>query len=108
MRWLGKMKYASKELNKVLAEWQDKADAIKLNSYQFALRFLTPLDVKDGELAVAIGAAAYSIITEQWFTSEWHDKLTETCEEGYEAGFMVRGIIEKYREEFNVDLKFAA
>ena len=108
MRWLGKMKYASSKLDEVLSEWKDNSSVIKSVSYQFALRFLAPLDVKNDELAVAIGAAAYSIITEQWFNNEWHDKLNETCEEGYEAGFIVREIIEKYRKEFNVNLKFAA
>jgi hypothetical protein len=105
-RFLGKLNYSSKKLDAVLSEWQQYSEVVKLNTYHFALRFLSPLDVKNDELSVAIGAAAYSIITGQWFDNSWHDKLTETCSEGYEAGFIVRDIVNDYRERYSKTLLF--
>lgn len=93
------MKFAEKEIQAILAEWGDKKEVVKLMSYHFALRNFASLNTKNDELSVAIGAAAYSILTDQWFDNEWHDKLIATCEEGYEAGFFVRGILYHYYEK---------
>lgn len=95
-RWLGKYAFAKKELDAILAEWSDKSELVSLMSYKFALRTFSSLNTKNEILAVSIGAAAYSILTGKWFNNEWHDKLTETCEEGYEAGFAVRDIVAEY------------
>lgn len=62
-------------------------------SFRFWLRLAAPLNTKNDELSVAVAAACHSILTGAWFDSAYHDRLTETCEEGYEAGFMVRDII---------------
>ena len=95
-RWLGKYAFAKKELDIIISEWSDKSEFVKKMSYKFALRIFSSLNTKNDELSVGIGAAAYSILTGQWFDSSWHDKLTETCEEGYEAGFYVRDIVYEY------------
>lgn len=95
-RWRGKTSYSLKKLDAVLAEWQQFGEVIKLNSYKFALRFLSPLDVKNSELSLAIGAAAYAIITQNNFNHKWHDTITETFEEGYEAGFLVTDILHAF------------
>ena len=105
-RWLGKMNYSSKKLDLVLSEWQQYSEIIKMNNYYFALQILLPAGVKDDELSVAIAAAAYSIITGQWFDNFWHVRLTETCSEGYEAGFIVRDIVNDYRERYSKNIIF--
>lgn len=86
-------KFVSKELAKILDEYRDKADIVRVMSFRFWLRLTAPLNTKDNELAVAIAAAAHSILTGVWFDSAYHDRLSEQCEEGYEAGFIVRDII---------------
>lgn len=96
MRWMSKSKFASKEIEAVMNEWLHKKEMVKFMSYEFALRNFASQNTKNDELAVAIGAAAYSILTGQWFDRNWHDILTRTCEEGYEAGFLVRDIITDY------------
>lgn len=93
MRWMAQSKFASKELAKILAEYGDKVDTVKAMSFHFWLRLTAPLNTKNDELAVAIAAAAHSILTGVWFDSAYHDRLSEQCEEGYEAGFIVRDII---------------
>lgn len=90
---MSQSKFASKELAKILAEYGDKVDLVKAMSFWFWLRLTAPLNTENDELAVAIAAAAHSILTGVWFDSTYHDRLTEQCEEGYEAGFMVRDII---------------
>lgn len=87
--WKGKYKFAEKELAEIYSEWSAKADLVKFMSYNFALRLFSSLNTKDAALSVAIGAVAYHKLTGQSFNFEWHDKLTEICEEGYEAGFCV-------------------
>jgi len=86
-------KFASKEVAKILAEYGDKADLVKMMSFNFWLRLTAPLNTKDDNLSVAIAAAAHSILTGIWFETAYHDRLSEQCEEGYEAGFIVRDII---------------
>lgn len=86
-------KFATRELAKILAEYRDKKDIVKSMSFHFWLRLTAPLNTKDDNLSVAIAAAAHSIITGIWFDSAYHDRLTNQCEEGYEAGFIVRDII---------------
>ena len=93
MRWMAQSKFAVKELSKILAEYGNKVDIVKAMSFHFWLRLTAPLNTKDSELSVAIAAAAHSILTGIWFDSTYHDRLTEQCEEGYEAGFIVRDII---------------
>jgi hypothetical protein len=95
-RYLRKYAFAKKELDAILVEWSDKSEHLSLLSYNLAIRAFSSLNTKNEILAVSIGAAAYSILTGKWFNNEWHDKLTETCEEGYEAGFAVRDIIFEY------------
>lgn len=90
---MAQQKYASSELAKILDEYRDKSDIVKAMSFQFWLRLTAPLNTKNDELAVAIAAAAHSVLTGMWFDSAYHDRLTDTCEEGYEAGFLVRDII---------------
>ena len=93
MRWMSQNKFAAKELAKILAEYGDKVDLVKAMSFRFWLRLTAPLNTKNDELAVAIAAAAHSVLTGVWFDSAYHDRLTDQCEEGYEAGFIVRDII---------------
>ena len=90
---MSQSKFSAKEVAKILAEYGDKADLVKMMSFNFWLRLTAPLNTKDDNLAVAIAAAAHSILTGVWFDSNYHDRLTEQCEEGYEAGFIVRDII---------------
>ena len=90
---MAQQKYAAREVAKILAEFGDKSDLVRVMSFRFWLRLTAPLNTKNDELAVAISAAAYSILTGVWFDYAYHDRLTDTCEEGYEAGFMVRDII---------------
>ena len=93
MRWMSQSKFAAREIAKILSEYGDKVDIVKTMSFHFWLRLTAPLNTKDNELAVAIAAAAHSILTGVWFDSAYHDRLTNQCEEGYEAGFIVRDII---------------
>ena len=90
---MSQSKFAAKEVSKILAEYGDKVDIVKAMSFRFWLRLTAPLNTKDDELAVAIAAAAHSILTGVWFDSSYHDRLTDQCKEGYEAGFLVRDII---------------
>lgn len=93
MRWMAQSKYAAREVAKILVEYGDKTDLVKIMSFHFWLRLTAPLNTKDNELAVAIAAAAHSILSGVWFDSAYHDRLIEQCEEGYEAGFIVSNII---------------
>lgn len=93
MRWMSQSKFASEELAKILAEYGDKKDIVKSMSFHFWLRLTAPLNTKNDNLSVAIAAAAHSILTGVWFDSAYHDLLSDQCEEGYEAGFIVRDII---------------
>ena len=93
MRWMSQSKFACKELAKILAEYGDKVDIVCIMSFRFWLRLTAPLNTKNNELSVAIAAAAHSILTGVWFDHAYHDLLSEQCEEGYEAGFIVRDII---------------
>lgn len=93
MRWMAQSKFAAGEVKKILSEYGDKSDLVKIMSFNFWLRLTAPLNTKDDNLSVAIAASAHSILTGVWFDSDYHDRLTEQCEEGYEAGFMVRDII---------------
>lgn len=93
MRWMSQSKFATKEVAKILAEYGNKSELVRMMSFHFWLRLTAPLNTKDNELSVAIAAAAHSILTGVWFDSVYHDRLTGQCEEGYEAGFIVRDII---------------
>jgi hypothetical protein len=93
MRWMSQSKFAAKEVSKILAEYGNKVDLVRAMSFYFWLRLTAPLNTKNDELAVAISAAAHSILMGAWFDSAYHDRLAEQCEEGYEAGFIVRDII---------------
>lgn len=90
---MAQSKFASKEVANILNEYGDKKDIVKAMSFHFWLRLTSPLNTKNNELSVAISAAAHSILTGVWFDSRYHDRLSKQCEEGYEAGFIVRDII---------------
>ena len=96
MRWMSQNKFTQKALTEILAEYQYKADLVRTMSYLFWLRLTAPLNTKNDELAVAISAAARAIILGYHFDDNQHDLLSAQCQEGYEAGFIVRDIIYNY------------